>query len=166
MLKLSLVNLDASPGFSLADGAPTTGFVREVARATKAHGDVYPVFRIAREHALRARTVSNMKQVLTILLIYAQDHDDRLPQASSSEAVFTKLMPYLKSKDIFHTLNPKGGSIQFNLSLSGKNLGLLTSPTRKVVLWETKRWPGGSRCVGFADGSTRVLQGKEANSVP
>src|SRR5712692_10058209 len=72
---------------------------------------LFPVFAQAREKARQAACLSNMKQVGTALMMYAQDYDETLPvqpnevpkfwldtaRANWCQAVF----PYVKSRQVY-----------------------------------------------------------------
>ncbi len=72
---------------------------------------LFPVFAQAREKARQTQCTSNMKQIATGVLMYAQDFDERMPMsayfgrdASNQVALITvydAIAPYLKNTDIF-----------------------------------------------------------------
>jgi prepilin-type N-terminal cleavage/methylation domain-containing protein len=72
---------------------------------------LFPVFAQARESARRSGCQSNMKQVTTAILMYAQDYDETLPYqqdgdlcdyGKSSHAVWiNSTMPYVKNKQVW-----------------------------------------------------------------
>src|SRR5690606_25468617 len=69
---------------------------------------LFPVFARARENARRASCMSNMKQIGLGIMMYAQDHDNRLMQYNGGNRrggetpyYHEAIQPYLKSYQIF-----------------------------------------------------------------
>src|SRR5690348_2033723 len=65
---------------------------------------LFPVFAQAREKARAISCVSNMKQLGTSVLMYAQDYDETYPigvQDDWNESWPVKVQPYVKSYDVF-----------------------------------------------------------------
>ncbi|MER3558995.1 MAG: hypothetical protein C4336_05760, partial [Armatimonadota bacterium] len=64
---------------------------------------LFPVFAQAREKARQTQCLSNLKQVGTGLLMYANDYDDKVPIFCFAEyyQVAARLMPYTKNRDIY-----------------------------------------------------------------
>jgi prepilin-type N-terminal cleavage/methylation domain-containing protein/prepilin-type processing-associated H-X9-DG protein len=70
---------------------------------------LFPVFARARENARRASCQSNLKQIGLGLIQYAQDYDERLPEASQDVLYdgrdflwIDNIQPYVKSYEIFN----------------------------------------------------------------
>ncbi len=65
---------------------------------------LFPVFARARENARRASCLSNLKQIGLGVMMYAQDYDERYPQAYNyTTAKFWRdtIQPYTKSTQVF-----------------------------------------------------------------
>ncbi len=64
---------------------------------------LFPVFAQAREKARQTQCLSNLKQVGTGVLMYANDYDNRVPIFCFGEGyqLATRLLPYTKNRDIF-----------------------------------------------------------------
>jgi prepilin-type N-terminal cleavage/methylation domain-containing protein len=64
---------------------------------------LFPVFAQAREKARQTQCLSNLRQVGTGLLLYAQDYDNKVPLWCFAEyyQFATRLQPYTKNRDIF-----------------------------------------------------------------
>jgi prepilin-type N-terminal cleavage/methylation domain-containing protein len=72
---------------------------------------LFPVFAQAREKARQSACLSNMKQVGTALMMYAQDYDETLPVQENQVPKFwldtaatnycRGILPYAKNKQIF-----------------------------------------------------------------
>ena len=60
---------------------------------------LFPVFARARENARKTSCISNLKQIGTATIMYAQDYDDAVPRGFDSWQV--PLMPYIKSGQVF-----------------------------------------------------------------
>ncbi len=152
--RLTLVNLDLARGFKLAEPDLASEVLHNV---MSAETNVFPAFQAARRMAARTSTLSNVKQLATLHLIYLQDHDELIPKVKSTEGYFRLLRPYSKNSAIEKTLNPNGGSIEFNLALAGVNFTQIASPAETVLFYDSKTWPDGYRCVAFADGHAKAL---------
>jgi prepilin-type N-terminal cleavage/methylation domain-containing protein/prepilin-type processing-associated H-X9-DG protein len=67
---------------------------------------LFPVFAQAREKARQINCVSNLKNVSTALMLYVQDHDEKLPYYENRPRPgfrnfwFDQLEPYLKARQI------------------------------------------------------------------
>lgn len=102
-------------------------------------------------------TLSRAKQLVIACLIYASDYDEALPLAKTASEFQKATFPYVKSRDVYKTLNPAGGDLAFNGALSGALLTAVKVPTETVIVHDSKPWPDGTRVVAFADGHAKVL---------
>lgn len=87
--------------------------------------------------AEQATSQSNLKQIALGILIYAQDHDQRLPDA---DKWVDEIMPYLKSEAIFRDPSAPAEqkySYAFNRNLSGVRMSALAAPATTVLLFES-----------------------------
>ncbi len=77
---------------------------------------LFPVFAQAKAAAKKTADLSNVKQNVLAVLMYANDSDDLIPHSIEYEAyVFaTRVLPYTKNKDIFRvpSVSAKQGTIQ------------------------------------------------------
>ncbi len=105
----------------------------------------------------RAVTVGNIKQVGLALLMYATDYDDVYPWAQNTLTVKGVTYPYVMNRSVWRTHNPSGGEFLFNLSIGGVEFSTIPRPAKTVAFHESKPWPDSKRCVGYADGSARVV---------
>jgi len=68
---------------------------------------LFPVFARARENARKANCQSNLKQIATGVMMYAQDYDEMLPKSAryiTSTDLYTwpsMIAPYLKNTDVY-----------------------------------------------------------------
>jgi prepilin-type N-terminal cleavage/methylation domain-containing protein len=120
---------------------------------------LFPVFARARESARRAACLSNMKQVTTGVLMYAQDYDEVLPfmdgtgrtnYAVDPRAIWINgTMPYVKNAAVWYcpsatihaTAPPVGASDSnywYNGHASGKALAAISQPAESVLFCEWK----------------------------
>lgn len=121
----------------------------------------------ARDSARAVSCLSNMKQIATGMMMYAQDYDEHfLPKGAS---LIDKIMPYIKNKEIFTCpLDPPGTvSYTFNSGLAGVTLAMLEEPARTVMIYEGKGGKldykhDGQAHVGFADGHVKAIKPEEA----
>lgn len=107
--------------------------------------------------ARQTATLSNVRQAGLGLLMYCNDYDDYYPYVQSTKAAWYVEYPYLKTLDVFKTLNPNGGMIRFNMGISGAVSSSIPSPAETVVMYESEAWPDGRRAVGFADGHAKLV---------
>jgi len=108
---------------------------------------LFPVFAQAREQARSASCQSNLKQLSTGILMYAQDHNEQLPPA---ENWCDSILPYVKNRQIFHC--PSAGEAAsfgyaFNANLSQRPLSEILRPAETVLLFEAE---GGWNASGTA----------------
>lgn len=104
----------------------------------------------------RAQTAANAKQLATGMLIYCTDWDDLFPYVQDTKAAFVVTLPYLKSKDAMRTLNPNGGTFEFNLHIGGVNQAEIREPALTPMYIETRFWPDDQRIVAYANGRTKA----------
>jgi len=76
---------------------------------------LFPVFAQAKLSAIKTKALAQSKQLATSLVMYATDHDDNFVPASlrsgqpgDPEVWPPKLLPYVKSKDLFVAANTDG----------------------------------------------------------
>jgi prepilin-type N-terminal cleavage/methylation domain-containing protein/prepilin-type processing-associated H-X9-DG protein len=115
---------------------------------------LFPVFARARENARKANCLSNLKQLATAALAYAQDYDENLVkcyEARSSGGGYTyttrwywesasnpgMLAPYIKNTQIFKC--PSGGAYGANRTVfrdgtTATNLAQIMEPAETVML--------------------------------
>lgn len=64
---------------------------------------LFPVFAKARENARKANCLSNLKQIGTGMLQYAQDYDEFLPAGDRTAQVwwYDIVQPYIKNRDVY-----------------------------------------------------------------
>ncbi len=64
---------------------------------------LFPVFAKAREKARQTSCLSNVKQLSTAMMMYAQDYDERLPYQyfEDNRAIWCTLVPYVKNWGVF-----------------------------------------------------------------
>lgn len=83
----------------------------------------------------KATCLSNLKQLALAALMFAQDHNDTLPNASTWS---DDIQPYCKSTDILRCPSDTNEySYAMNSKLSGKKIGAITDPTTTVLFFES-----------------------------
>jgi prepilin-type processing-associated H-X9-DG protein len=97
---------------------------------------LFPVFAQAREAARKAGCMSDAKQLSTAMLMYAQDHDERLPPAASWQ---TGLGIYLRSSAGTSCPSRPGviGPYAFNSKHALRSLAKIPSPAAAPQLFES-----------------------------
>ncbi len=122
-----------------------------------AKGEVTPTGTVSQ----RTVTLSNFKQIALGIMMFLADYDDQIPWVESTPQLLDLIQPYVKNREIYKTLNPAGGMIRFNMCLAGTWTTQIENPAETVLLYESMPWADGSRCVAFADGHAKVVNGEE-----
>ena len=139
---------------ALADRSLTSGNTMILAAI------LFPVFWQARLKAQEVSSVSNLKQVALATLMYAQDHDERLPPLKDPTVWKKALIAYSKNEGIFK--DPRTGEVyQANAAASRKSLAAIANPAEFVVFYKSSPSRGNTRAVAFADGHVRRLSETE-----
>jgi prepilin-type processing-associated H-X9-DG protein len=141
--------------------------------------ELAPVLKEAREHAVLATCVSNMKQLCLAAMMYAQDQDEKLP----TEGWPKQLEPYSKNPAIYRCPGAPDKEIGYaiNEKVAGVKLGGLADPAETVLFFESdlavdipfggidalveKPRHAGLVVVGFADGHVKAVPGEEARKL-
>jgi prepilin-type N-terminal cleavage/methylation domain-containing protein len=91
---------------------------------------LFPVFAQAKLSAIKTRALAQSKQLATALVIYATDHDDHFVPASlrggpsaDPEIWPPKLLPYVKSKQLFVAANTEGAFAENWGTRRNQNIG-------------------------------------------
>jgi hypothetical protein len=137
----------------------------------KAADGLLPELTKAEGNAQNATCLSNVKAITLAMLMFADDHDGKLPKA---DRWVEDLMPYVKSAKLFKCSGDKSGersSYAMNSALSGLSLSEVAHPESLVVVFEAEKPgqnpSGGPEAVlivprhngnayGFADGHAKV----------
>lgn len=121
---------------------------------------LFPVFAQAKVAAKSAATVSNAKQVVLGVLMYAAEHDDKFPTAGNFDQLKAEIMPYVKNEPVFHPIRP-GVEFVWNRRVSGGNSMAVTSPAELPLIWESAPDERQMRIVAFADGHVKKMPDEE-----
>ncbi len=109
----------------------------------------------------RTKTLSNLKQVSTAMMIYMADYDDVTPYVQSTKGAFEVMMPYMKSKEITKSFNPNGAKFLLNMAVAGVSAYQIENPSETILFYEDKPWPDGKRAVSFTDTTARMVDEAE-----
>ncbi|MEQ1934232.1 MAG: hypothetical protein ABL962_10210 [Fimbriimonadaceae bacterium] len=100
----------------------------------------------------RTKALKNVKSCAIAIAIYQADHDDVIPYVTTSAGLERVVHPYIKNKDVWKTLNPKGtGRFQFNLSLAGVMATAIADPAITPLLYDGTAYPDGKFLSAYAD---------------
>ena len=129
---------------------------------------LFPVFARARENARRASCQSNLKQIGLGILQYTQDYDEHYPSGTTMAEWKPKLMPYLKSEQIFICPSHTGASesYEINPALSGLDMNKINSPSQMPMIYEPQsdlHLDGSS--MAFADGHVKWFREQQARAL-
>ena len=103
-----------------------------------------------KKYAAIGACMSNEKQIALAMLMWAEDHNKKLPSATTWAK---DIMPYTKNAKILRCLADDSNakcSYAMNAALSGKKLDDIDDPLQTVILYETAH-PGDSPSGGIAD---------------
>jgi len=90
---------------------------------------LFPVFAKAREKARQTSCMNNQKQITTAILMYAQDHDEMLPEASAIWGVIGVDKGVLRCP----TKSRLSNAYVYNNDVAGLALGKIDKPEAKVM---------------------------------
>jgi hypothetical protein len=108
------------------------------------------------------KSLSNLKQLGTAMMMYAQDYDETFPNTQSPEQAKALLIPYIKDSKAFQ--QPETGILyQTNTAISQKQLATIESPANMVVYYESTPMVDQKHGVAFADGHAKRLTESEWN---
>jgi prepilin-type processing-associated H-X9-DG protein len=108
------------------------------------------------------KSLSNLKQIGTALMMYVQDYDETFPNMQPPEQTKTLLMPYVKDSDAFQ--QPDTNTLyQTNTAMSQKQVATLDAPVEMVAFYESTPMADQKRGVAFADGHVKRLTEEEWN---
>lgn len=81
------------------------------------------------------------------------------PFAQSTVGFFSTFMSI--SQNYLSSVNPNGGRLLFNMSLAGVRLDSIRDSSVVPVVYESRHWKDGARCVLFADNRVRFVSKAE-----
>lgn len=144
---------------------------------------LFPVFAKAREKARQSSCLSNLKQMGTGCLMYAQDFDERLPGTYTMMPPgpwplihwTTLIAPYVKNTQIFmcpsdsvHTWNSYGANTYVMPDSRGAfdaSIGPITHPAETLMLfdaWTAQAWCMAGNWYGMRTCTTNCWGGRPA----
>jgi prepilin-type processing-associated H-X9-DG protein len=152
-------------------------------RASKPSGplpaELAPALKEAKEEALLAACVANVKQLCLATLMYAQDHDEKLP----TEGWRKQLEPYSQNTAIYGCPGAADQGIGYaiNETLVGVKLDAIAAPSETALFFESdhaadipfggadalveKPRHAGLVVVGFADGHVQTMPVEKARKL-
>ncbi len=103
---------------------------------------LFPVFSRARAKARQAACVSNQKQIVLALLMYAEDYDEMLPPVPVAPAGIWHhaIYPYVRNYQIFYCPDRKdrGPGYGINFAACGTTLGQFTDASSKILVGDVR----------------------------
>ncbi|MCW5943316.1 MAG: hypothetical protein KIS66_13875 [Fimbriimonadaceae bacterium] len=98
--------------------------------------------RNARESALRDAGARHLRNGALVLLVYAADHDGRLPpRLRSLGELAPSLSEYVRDPNDLRSHNPNGGQILANDLLAARQPDRFLDPGRVLLLHDERLWP-------------------------
>ena len=92
-----------------------------------------PVFGRAKDKAQATACLNNVRQLGMAVLMYAADHEERLPEADSWKDAIAE---YVRDNEALFTCPATGQGYIFNEALSGVDLKDIDNPQGTPMLWE------------------------------
>jgi prepilin-type processing-associated H-X9-DG protein len=90
-----------------------------------------------RSDAMHIASESNLKQIALAIIMYTQDHSEKLPDA---DKWVDEIMPYVKTEAVFHDPAAPAGqrwSYAYNKNLSGVKFASLANPAQTVLAFDS-----------------------------
>ena len=115
----------------------------------------------AREKALQAQSISNLRQCTIAVMMYCQDHDETLPQLVNVQELMLDVA--LPGEVWKHPLT--GELYAANEKMSNVPIGEIENPAITVVLYEGTTWSDKTRCVAFLDGHVEKVDEARWNEI-
>ncbi len=124
---------------------------------------LFPVFARSREKARQPACLSNVKQIVLAVMMYAQDNDGRLARASTWDV---EIEPYLKNRAIYRCpADNTDQEVSYSMvpRYSGARLEDIANPETVIIIYESEygrpayRHNDGMN-VGYADGHAKWLK--------
>ena len=112
---------------------------------------LYPVFRSAKETALKLDHMSQARLVGTAVSLYVSDHDDKFPFLSSAPEIAASLRRYMPSQPTKGDLTNLASSYDWNQDLSGINESDIDNPPKTLLFHSNKPVVGDIYVLCFAD---------------
>ncbi len=109
----------------------------------------------------QAKTLSNAKQLATATQLYLSDNDEVFPPFKKPNALHGAILPYVRNNKSWQSLNPKGGTFQYNLRLAAQEIRLVKDPGKVPLFFEPNAWADGTRAVAFADGHAKFVSASD-----
>jgi prepilin-type processing-associated H-X9-DG protein len=92
--------------------------------------------KVLRERAVQSTCLSNLRQIATAMLSYAQDYDEVLPPADADWQEV--LMPYVRNSAVFHCPAAEGEHSYFpNPEVLGHSLADFDEPSALAIVFES-----------------------------
>jgi hypothetical protein len=108
----------------------------------------------------------NAKSVAAAMLVYAQDYDGTFPYVQSSKGADYVIFPYVKSANVYQTMNPvRGGEFRFNMSITGVKMADITDPASTPLFYDPLAWPNGTYLVSFADSHVKFVSSDQWENI-
>jgi hypothetical protein len=122
-------------------------------------GILFPVFSQAREKAREMSSMSNLRQIALGTVMFAQDHDQKLPPMDSMDKFKSSVGPYLQSQKGSDLFTEPGANVPYQLNgdVSNKSMASLSDPAKTVIIEESAPHSDGKIAVAYADGEVRLV---------
>jgi hypothetical protein len=104
--------------------------------------------------ALKAQLLVNVKNLAMALMVFAQDHDGRFPDAAGLDDLRAALRPHIKNDDVYHRIGSQEWAVRYLLPPRTSVSDLAdpaATPTVAVEYMEVYD------LIGFADGHARAI---------
>jgi len=163
IMKIGFIDLAKTlPEMKNLESAKATALIEASEATTQQIED--SVFKQASEKAQAAVSLSNLKQLALALLMWAEDHNEKLPDMPTAEKIKATLLPYAKDEDIF--ASPFNGKpYKYNNSLAGKGVGQPEIPWQTVTFYEDSPDSYELRGVAYLDGHAKRVKESDWHNI-
>lgn len=110
----------------------------------------------------KTTSLNNAKQVATAIIIYQADYDDVFPYVESTKHMQEVTLPYVRTREIYKTLNPNRlADLRYNVGIGGMLGTDIEDPAEVPLVFDPVAWPDGKYLVAFADTHAKFVSPEE-----
>lgn len=118
---------------------------------------LFPVFARARENARKSVCQNNEKQIMLGVMMFTQDHDEKLPKSTTADGLKSELAEYVKAPQVWECPSQRGAGAGYDVNprTAGVSIAEIASPATTPIIWDKQPDHLDGRNVGFADGHVK-----------
>jgi len=113
-----------------------------------------PMLASARQSAMRAKSMSNLRQLCLGVIMYAEEHKGELP-----DNLDQVIDPYVKDRTVLVNPLQPDRKVGYVYVKPAAKINLIKKPSEQAMLYEAyDQWPAEGLAVGFADGHVQIVK--------